>query len=1113
MNTLEDKIVEFLQGKPDQKAADIARALNAEKTEINQLLYSSLKGRVIQDRAYRWSLVKALPNSTSSNENIDEEQFANTDLARLCRYYLACLGYDETGVSTFLTSKYGDPNYIEVHALPRSSDDISESEAARKMLGRKRSEQGRYELYFGYPTYIRLMKSSKSDWEGYMLEPILLFPIEKDSGSGHLSIDLSYPIINQKPFQTFTNSERDMVMNELVQLEQELGLTGEDRIDIDEIAMRLQAVRPEWPWKENIDASTLSSNSSPISGVNAPGIYNRAVIVMAEKSPFTQGLEKELRDLAQLPESSYAHTALGRWLNGNTKTEIPTSDLPPLLEVLPMNMEQRQAVAAALTQPVTIITGPPGTGKSQVVTNLLINAAWAGKRVLFASKNNKAVDVVETRVNSMGSRPILLRVGAKSYQVRLAEFILSLMSLTTSAGDKDEFKEAKTIHESLLAKYEDLNTEEQKIINLRNTLDQLEQKVENVRQALGASLFAKSSDIDIFSIRNRTLELQRLLRRADRERVSLIEQIFWFFLKDKRFNELCTGIKGSQELLGRIGVEIAAPGQNDLNTSELRKTLNQAIDTLDKIAEASTYFEKLKDLQSLSSLEDVARKQVEFLDKISRHSQFLWKLWLRIQPSLISAGERQNLAKYSSLLKMVIEAGDDGQLSTQIAIKYKNMLGEISHLLPCWAVTSLSARGRIPFQANNFDIVIFDEASQCDIASALPLLYRAKSVVIIGDPQQLSHISGLQKGQDQTLLERYDLIDDYPHWSYSHQSLFALGASQVSLGDIISLVDHHRSHADIISFSNIEFYEQRLRVATKYDTLRPPNRSESGIRWIDVKGHVNRPGSGGAVNSTEAKAVVEAIYEMVIKNGYRGSVGVVTPFRAQANLITELKNQRTDLSELLIQCGFLADTVHKFQGDERDVMFFSPVVSEGISNGALGFLRSNGNLFNVAITRARSQLVVVGDMAACGTSDVGYLSRFASYVADLSDKERSSLDIKIQDLGPQYPEVSNPDIVSDWERIFYIDAYKAGFRLIPQYQVEKYIVDFLLIDGKRRLAIEIDGERYHRNWTGELCRRDQIRNQRLIELGYDVMRFWVYEVRDDMAGCLKKITEWQNNKG
>lgn len=58
------------------------------------------------------------------------------------------------------------------------------------------------------------------------------------------------------------------------------------------------------------------------------------------------------------------------------------------------------------------------------------------------------------------------------------------------------------------------------------------------------------------------------------------------------------------------------------------------------------------------------------------------------------------------------------------------------------------------------------------------------------------------------------------------------------------------------------------------------------------------------------------------------------------------------------------------------------------------------------------------------------------------------------------------------------------------------------------LDIEIDGERYHRNWTGELCRRDQIRNQRLFELGWDVKRFWVYEVRDDIDSCVKKIKEW-----
>ena len=65
-----------------------------------------------------------------------------------------------------------------------------------------------------------------------------------------------------------------------------------------------------------------------------------------------------------------------------------------------------------------------------------------------------------------------------------------------------------------------------------------------------------------------------------------------------------------------------------------------------------------------------------------------------------------------------------------------------------------------------------------------------------------------------------------------------------------------------------------------------------------------------------------------------------------------------------------------------------------------------------------------------------------------------------------------------------------------------------MIDGDRKLDIEVDGERYHRDWTGELCRRDIIRNQRLIELGWEVKRFWVYQVRDDMDGCIRWVHSW-----
>ena len=1108
---LHERILEALRDQPSQKADQIAHKLGASRTDINRQLYGPLKDLVIQDRTYKWSLAEVDTERRPATDHDHGQDYANTDLSRLCRYYLACLGYDDAGVSTFLTSKYGDPDYIEIAALPSTPDEFADTDIGRNLLGRKRSERGRYGLYFGYPTSLHLLQSRRSSWEGLMVEPLLLFPIDQQQGSGRLTVDLSFPIVNQKPFQQFTNADRDMLMNELVQLEQELGVGGDnDRLDIDEVAMRLQAIRPEWPWREDIDPEGLAEDRLPISAITEPGVYNRAVVLMAEKSPFTQGLERELRELTQLSADRYADTALGRWLTESEPNNALVQDLDePLIEVLPMNLEQRQAVAASLTRPVTVITGPPGTGKSQVVTNLLINAAWQGKRVLFASKNNKAVDVVETRVNALGSRPILLRVGAQAYQVRLAEYVLALISATTTESDQEEFEEAKTIHENLLREHQSLTDDAQDLIDLRNKIDGLEQEAESARQFLGPDLFSRATDLDLNSLRDSVASLGSAIDRADPTKSSSLVRALWPLFRAGRYREVANKIGAAKSDFDKVDVNLQIPPSPADGLGTVSAVVQTAADKVDALEKSASYLTGLAQLQESGSLEEIAREEAGLLDRIARHSAQIWKLWLRIQPAKLSAQERQSLGKYTALLRMVIDAGEEGQLSRQAYGQYTRMLRQISYLLPCWAVTSLSARGRIPFEPATFDIVIFDESSQCDIASALPLMYRAKSVVVIGDPNQLSHISSLHRGQDRALLEKFDLMEDFPHWAYSHQSLFGLAATQVAGGDVVSLVDHHRSHADIISFSNDEFYEERLRVATRYDLLKRPNPAQPGIRWVDVKGQASRPSAGGALNQTEANSVVATLRDLILDKGYEGTVGVVTPFRAQANSITELVNQDSGLVSALLQKGFLADTVHKFQGDERDVMIFSPVVSEGLPNGPLGFLRSNGNLFNVAITRARAQLIVVGDLAACGACDIGYLSRFAEYSSSLGQHRSDDVQSQLQETGPTYPTVARPELVSDWERGFYVEAYQQGFRLLPQYPIEKYIVDFLLVDDDRKLVIEIDGERYHRNWTGELCRRDQLRNQRLFELGYDVVRFWVYEVRDDLRGCLDRLRVWQ----
>ena len=146
---------------------------------------------------------------------------------------------------------------------------------------------------------------------------------------------------------------------------------------------------------------------------------------------------------------------------------------------------------------------------------------------------------------------------------------------------------------------------------------------------------------------------------------------------------------------------------------------------------------------------------------------------------------------------------------------------------------------------------------------------------------------------------------------------------------------------------------------------------------------------------------------------------------------------------------------------------------------------------------------MVGDRQAALHSGVSYLAGFAEYAADLaaSEKQRPAS----SELGPEYPVVSHPERVSDWERVFYKAMYAAGLRPVPQYEEPPYTLDFALFDGDRKLDLEIDGENYHRHWDGALCRRDQIRSRRLSDAGWDILRLWVYEVRDDLETSIARV--------
>ena len=165
------------------------------------------------------------------------------------------------------------------------------------------------------------------------------------------------------------------------------------------------------------------------------------------------------------------------------------------------------------------------------------------------------------------------------------------------------------------------------------------------------------------------------------------------------------------------------------------------------------------------------------------------------------------------------------------------------------------------------------------------------------------------------------------------------------------------------------------------------------LQWIDVVGTTRRPTRGSATNEEEADAICEKLSRYASVD-YKGTIGVISPFRAQANLIEKKMQADEEIYNKLKARNLLdINTVHQFQGDEKDIILFSQTISNGAKPGQVNFLKDNGNLFNVAITRAKALLISVGNEEYCQSCEVPYLRHFVKYIDDKAKEN-------IQRLGP-----------------------------------------------------------------------------------------------------------------
>jgi AAA domain len=469
-----------------------------------------------------------------------------------------------------------------------------------------------------------------------------------------------------------------------------------DCLSHDHLLARLRQVQSDWNWQEEIDP--------PV-----------PMALPVEGSPYTRGLESELRSLQALEEDRYRATALGVWLDSRTIESSPAAE-QPLLEVVALNSEQRQAVRQALSNPLTVITGPPGTGKSQVVTSILVNAARQGKTVLFASKNNKAVDLVETRVNALGPIPVLLRLGARHDQSKLAEYLVALPAATTAADDHERHRELEAVHAHLQQRLDSLDAELQRMVALRNEVDRLEQQVEPIRLDLGEEFFRRLRVVDRHELTRAAGRLLVAVNQASRETQPFLTRLVWRFVCQARYGRLEEAEQSFLRILARAGLSIEAQPDSSLTVGRWSQHKIRLSARVSQVIAAAQYFGRLAALTEARSLEELGGHWQQVNQDLEHNSRLLWQTWLRLQPSRVSPAQGKLLADQRDVLEM-IAAAEQRPPGRDIFRRYHQLLPRIRSILSCWAVTSLSAHGRVPFAPGFFDVLVIDEASQCDIAS------------------------------------------------------------------------------------------------------------------------------------------------------------------------------------------------------------------------------------------------------------------------------------------------------------------------------------------------------------------------------------------------------------
>lgn len=728
-------------------------------------------------------------------------------------------------------------------------------------------------------------------------------------------------------------------------------------------------------------------------------------------------------------------TALYKYLNplsNENKRDKRYLDSTPLIFPFGSNKSQYQAVENAMNTQISVIEGPPGTGKTQTILNIIANIIIRGKTVAIVSNNNEATTNVFEKLKDNGYEFICATLGRKENK---DNFIANQTGMYPRFEDEIQID----IKDIML-----LNKKLDETFDLKNKRAVAKEMLEETR--VQHEYFNQNESVaDIFKVRSvLSLNSKQVTKlRVELEDIEIRKKKinFWFKLKaillygigDFRFYKLP---------ISKV-IKVFSKLYFLTKENELRKISNEST-------------EKLKLLKSDDLMNELKQKSNAYLSNYLK----------------VKYRDKEN--------RRVFEKSHLYNYSADFVKEYPIVFSTTHSIKEC-----LNPHFK-------YDYIIMDEASQVDLITGTLALSCAKNAIIVGDRKQLPNVVTTDNRREiEELTKKYKIGDNY---NFLKECFLTSVLNSIYDVPNVLLKEHYRCHPKIIQFSNKKFYNDQLIVLTE-----DKNEKDVMKAFITVAGNHAR----GHFNQRQLEVIRDEVLPELNDIVTPNQIGIVSPYNDQKDGLIDLKLDE----EIKI------DTVHKYQGREKDAIIITTVDNQ------ISEFVDDPKLLNVAVTRAKKLLRVVASKEISeGNGNLSDLIKYIQYnnfelvnsnkksMYDLLYKENREERQKYLKGKKRISEYDSENITynmikeiiarNGWDNIDVVSHVPLSDLLRDldslsdaekKYAMNDWThIDFVIynkMDKKMFMAVEVDGYAYHKEGTRQ-SERD-IMKDRILQK-YDV---------------------------